>query len=190
MSEEKGKGRLTSRQELFCNEYIVDFNAKQAPIRAGYSKNSATEIGYDCLRLPHVSERIADLQSERMLRVKIDADYVLNRLKSIDEMDLIDILTEDMALKPISEWPEVWRRTLTAIDIQTIGKGGDAIGIMSKIKWPDKVKNLELLGRHINVRAFKDNLDLTNSDETLKPTLVTLTDKQFNKISSSLDDDY
>ena len=100
-----------------------------------------------------IQERISELKSSRMNEIKVNADYVLRRLVDIDQMDVADILTDSGDIKPIKEWPKVWRTTLSAIDIQVINSG-DMEAITKKIKWPDKLRNLELLGKHIDVQAF------------------------------------
>jgi phage terminase small subunit len=75
-------------------------------------------------------------------------------------MDVLDILSEDGTIKPISEWPKIWRQYLSSVEVSEIidGSGDErsVVGVLKKIKWPDKLKNLELLGRHVAVQAFKD----------------------------------
>ncbi|QUG75984.1 terminase small subunit [Erwinia sp. E602] len=153
---------LTDKQSLFCREYLIDLNATQAAIRAGYSANTARKIGSENLTKPDIQNRIAELQQQRNEQVSIDAAYVLRRLVEIDQMDVIDIMTDDMSIKPVSEWPLSWRRYLSGFDLADMfeGRGEDRemVGILKKIKWPDKVKNLELLGKHVTVQAFKDNV--------------------------------
>lgn len=155
--------RLREKQERFCQEYIIDLNATQAAIRAGYSKKTAQEQASRLLLNVMVKSRLAELLEERNQRNKIDADYVLQRLVEIDQMDVIDILNNDMSIKPVSEWPQCWRRYIVGFDLAEMfeGKGEDRemVGILKKIKWPDKVKNLELLGRHVDVQAFKDRVE-------------------------------
>jgi phage terminase small subunit len=150
---------LTDKQEMFCREYLIDLNATQAAIRAGYSENTARKIGSENLTKPDVQNRIAELKLQRNEQVNIDAAYVLRRLVEIDKMDVLDILKEDGGLKPISEWPKVWRTTLSGFNINTSITNFDETtieNILKKVKWPDKVKNLELLGKHISVMAFKE----------------------------------
>lgn len=77
----------------------------------------------------------------------------------IDEMDVLDILKDDGGLKLVHEWPKVWRTTLSGLDVLTTVTNFDETtteNILKKIKWPDKVKNLELLGKHIAVQAFRE----------------------------------
>jgi phage terminase small subunit len=147
---------LTDKQEMFCREYLIDLNATQAAIRAGYSEKTARASGCENLTKPDIQNRIAELKADRNEQVSVDAAYVLRRLIEIDEMDVLDILNANGELKPIKDWPKVWRTTLSGMDVTEMA--GDAAGLLKKIKWPDKVKNLELLGKHVTVQAFKDNV--------------------------------
>jgi len=157
---------LTGKQDMFCREYLIDLNAAQAAIRAGYSANTARKIGSENLTKPDIQKRIAELKLRRNEQVNIDAAYVLRRLVEIDQMDVLDILKDDGGLKAISEWPKVWRTTLSGFDINTSITNFDETtieSILKKVKWPDKVKNLELLGKHISVMAFKENIEQSGS---------------------------
>ncbi|WP_145555712.1 terminase small subunit [Yersinia canariae] len=152
---------LTDKQEMFCREYLIDLNATQAAIRAGYSVKTANRIAAQLLSKLDIQNRIAELKAQRNDLVGINAAYVLNRLVEIDQMDVLDILLPNGELKPIKDWPKTWRTTLSGIDVTEIP--GDVPGFLKKIKWPDKVKNLELLGKHISVQAFSDKLETKHS---------------------------
>jgi len=65
--------KLEPKQESFCAEYMIDLNATQAAIRAGYSKNSARQIGSENLSKPAIADRIAALQAERGAKTELDA---------------------------------------------------------------------------------------------------------------------
>lgn len=150
---------LTDKQEMFCCEYLIDLNATQAAIRAGYSAKTANRIAARLLSKVDIQNRIVELKTNRNESVGIDADYVLRRLVEIDQMDVLDILNDDGSLRPISSWPKAWRTSLTGLDISTTIQNFNeetAETILKKIKWPDKVKNLELLGKHVRVMAFKE----------------------------------
>jgi len=153
---------LTAKKRLFAKEYLVDLNATQAAIRAGYSAKTAASQGERLLRDVDVQALIQAGMAARNERTQINADYVLNRLVEIDQLDVLDILRDDMGFKPLSEWPKAWRQYLVGFDIAEMfeGQGEDRsmVGLMKKIKWPDKVKNLELLGKHVNVNAFRDQV--------------------------------
>lgn len=155
--------RITPKQARFVEEYLKDLNATQAAIRAGYSQRSAKQRAAELLALPHVQAAVSEAQAARSQRTEIDQDYVLARMVEIDQMDVLDIMTDDMALKPVSEWPRVWRQYLSGFDLAEMFEGrGDEremVGILKKIKWPDKVKNLELLGRHLGM--FPTKVEMT-----------------------------
>ncbi|MGL4588424.1 MAG: terminase small subunit [Acinetobacter ursingii] len=148
--------KLTAKQQRFVEEYLIDLNATQAAIRAGYSEKTANEIGAENLAKPSIAKAIQDALKERSERVQIDADYVLKRLVEIDQMDVLDIMDDDGNVKPLRDWPKIWRQYIS--NIETISMD-DGEGWLKKIKWPDKVKNLELLGKHISVGAFKDKVE-------------------------------
>ena len=74
---------LTAKQQKFCEEYMVDMNATQAAIRAGYSKKTAHAIGSENLSKPIVSEQIATLREEQASRTLVDADYVIKGLLQV-----------------------------------------------------------------------------------------------------------
>ena len=171
-------GSLNAKQEAFCREYIIDLNATQAAIRAGYSERTAQEQSSRLLSNVIVSDRVADLMRDRSSRVRIDADYVLNRLAEIDQMDVADILTEDGSLKPIKDWPKVWRTTLSGLDVMTVFNSEEATteSVLKKIKWPDKVRNLELLGKHVNVNAFAEKKQ-DGGNEDLAESISKLIDR-------------
>ena len=72
--------KLTDKQELFCNEYIISLNATKAAIKAGYSETTAQKIGSENLSKLLISERIAQLKEIRDKRLNIDQDFVVNNL--------------------------------------------------------------------------------------------------------------
>lgn len=77
---EEVKEELSVKQELFCQEYLIDLNAKNSAIRAGYSENTAQEQGSRLLSYVKVQDRIKELQSERLKRVQVTQDYVLKTI--------------------------------------------------------------------------------------------------------------
>ncbi|MDC9603521.1 terminase small subunit [Xenorhabdus griffiniae] len=149
---------LTDKQEMFCREYLVDLNATQAAIRAGYSEKTANRTASENLSKPDIQSRIAELKAERNEEVGINAACVLKRLVEIDQMDVLDVLTDGGELKPVKNWPKVWRTTLSGLEVLETGSQ-DTTALLKKIKWPDKVKNLGLLGKHVSVQAFKEQID-------------------------------
>ncbi|EAA7873557.1 terminase small subunit [Salmonella enterica] len=160
---------LTAMQEAYAQEYTkCPENQTQAAINAGFSPNAAAVKASVMMRDERIQKRIAELMEERNKRLRVSADYVLLRLVEIDQMDVIDILDDEGGLKPVSQWPKVWRTSLSAMDINRIRMAGkddedDIESTLQKIKWPDKVKNLELIGKHVDVNAFKERLEVSGT---------------------------
>lgn len=158
---------LSVLKEAYCQEYIkCPENQTQAAINAGYSPNTAAKFASQNMRDERVQKRIAELMEERNKRMRVSADYVLMRLVEIDQMDVLDILNDDGSLRPIREWPKIWRTTLSGFDLSStiMNMNEDSIEtILKKIKWPDKVKNLELIGKHVDVNAFKERLEVSGT---------------------------
>jgi phage terminase small subunit len=158
---------LTAMQEAYAQEYTkCPENQTQAAINAGFSPNTAAVKASVMMRDERIQKRIAELMEERNKRLRVSADYVLLRLVEIDQMDVIDILNDDGTLKPIREWPKIWRTTLSGFDLSSTIMNMDETSIetiLKKIKWPDKVKNLELIGKHVDVNAFRERLEVSGT---------------------------
>ncbi|MCH7312898.1 terminase small subunit [Acinetobacter sp. ANC 3882] len=161
MEQIKGAEPLKNlRHEEFCHEYLKTLS----PQAAGEAVDFKTrQYAWEVLQREEVQERIAYLNTQRLNRVDVDADYVLKRLVEIDKMDVLDIMDDNYCLKPIGDWPPIWRQYVSNIENteEFEGRGDDKsqTGWLKKIKWPDKVKNLELLGKHIAVGAFREKIE-------------------------------
>lgn len=79
------KQPLTDKQAKFCAEYLVDLNATQAAIRAGYSAKTANVQAVEIMAKPHVQERIQSMMTKRAERTEITADYVLRTIVEVIE---------------------------------------------------------------------------------------------------------
>jgi len=163
---------MTDKQARFCEEYMVDLNATQAAIRAGYSENGANRAG--CLLLSNIDiqNRIQQLRAEQSERLRIDADYVLKKLTEIADFRLEDVADIDDAgqivYKPFSEWPERAHTAVIGIDEDRIIKesaDGSQVTVHDKIKirTMNKDKSIENIGRHLAM--FTDK----TKDETERP---------------------
>lgn len=93
MPVEKKKTKLTDRQERYCREYILDYNATKAAIRAGYSEKTAYSIGSENLKKPELLARVRELQKEQAEKLCISADWV------------------------VMQWVEVYRRCMQATEV-------------------------------------------------------------------------
>ena len=91
--------KLTPKQARFCEEYLVDLNATQAAIRAGYSVESAGSIGSENLTKPEIRARIETAMAERSKRTGINADRVLRelgRIAFVNPKDVLDLQTAEV----------------------------------------------------------------------------------------------
>jgi len=79
----RNESKLTEKQKMFCKEYMVDLNATQACIRAGYSEKTAKVIGSENLSKPYLQEEIARLMKSREERVQLTADKVLEDIERV-----------------------------------------------------------------------------------------------------------
>lgn len=184
----------SKQQELFA-QLVAKGETKSGAYREAYPRSkkwSDKSVWESASRLaanPKVSARIDELVAMASEKAVVDAAYVLRRLVEIDQMDVLDIMKDDGALKPIQEWPRIWRQFVAGMDFTELVEGrGDekiVIGVLKKIKWPDKLKNLELLGKHLNVGAFVERRDHTSSDGSMstKDVSSTAASKLANKLT-------
>jgi len=156
---------LKGKQARFVEEYLKDLNATQAAIRAEYSVKTAYSQGQRLLKKVEVQKAIEEANKARSERTKIDSDYVLHRLAEIDRMDVLDILHDDGSLRAVRDWPPIWRQYIGGMDVLTsitrVNDETEIENILKKIKWPDKLKNLDLIGKHVNVQAWRERQELT-----------------------------
>ena len=87
MAKDEAK-TLSDKQQRFIEEYLVDLNATQAAIRAGYSEKTAQQIGSENLSKPFIAESIQKAFEDRSKRTQIDQDYVLNAIKETVERSM------------------------------------------------------------------------------------------------------
>mgnify|MGYP000964449099 CR=1 FL=1 len=140
--------KLTAKQIRFVDEYLVDFNATQAAIRAGYSKKTAAFIGAENLKKPKIAEEIARRQKDLQRRTEVTQDRVVKELARVAFADASVVCVTDF-----DKLTEDQRAAIQGIKPTNFGW---------EIKLCDKIKALELLGRHIGM--FNDKLSLSGAD--------------------------
>lgn len=171
--------QLEEQQQLFVRELMRDLNQTKAAIRAGYSENTAATQASRLLTNVKVKTAFDELKAIRNENIGVDAGYVLKRLIDIDQLDVLDILDDKGAIKPVNEWSAEWRQNISSFEVADDGQGGSVV----KLKFPDKVKNLELIGKHVEVGAWitSSQVDHTSSDKSMSPPV-------FNIVGVSPDD--
>ena len=152
---------MTKKQKRFVDEYLIDLNATQAAIRAGYkAKNGqrSSEIGHELLQKTQVSEAISEAIAERSKRTGINADRVLLELARIAFVNADDVINaKDATLKE-----DASRDDLAAIQSVKVKSFGED-GVEREIKLADKLKALDMLGRHLAM--WNDKLQLSGMEE-------------------------
>ncbi|MDY0256240.1 terminase small subunit [Gudongella oleilytica] len=144
---------LTKKQKIFCDEYLIDLNATQAAIRAGYSVESAGSIGNENLKKPEIRACIEKAMAERSKRTGINADRVLRELARIAFVNAADVINFDSAT--IAEGAsEDDTAAIASVKVKTIPTA-DGEGVEREIRLADKIKALELCGKHLGM--FKDD---------------------------------
>jgi phage terminase small subunit len=158
-------GSLTPKQQRFVEEYLIDLNATQAAIRAGYSEKTAGSVGFENLRKPEIASAISEAQAKRSERTQITQDMVLNELAKIGFSDIREALTGDGALVSPHEWGDRFAGAVSSIEVVTRPSGEydeNSRPIMDhvhKIKTWDKKGALESIGKHLGM--FTDRVEHT-----------------------------
>lgn len=153
--------KLTAKQDAFVREYLIDLNATQAAVRAGYSAKTALQQGPRLLGNVGVAAAIAAAQQVRSARTEITQDRVLKEIARVAFGDPRDVMTwgpGGVTLKDSATLTDDQAMQVSEVS-ETIGATG---GGSLKLKKHDKVKALELLGRHLGM--FTDKTELSGAE--------------------------
>lgn len=162
---EKRNVTLTEKQKRFCEEYLLDLNATNAAIRAGYSPDSAADIGSENLQKPHIKAEIDRRMAERSARLGVTQDRVLLELAKIAfsaPCDVIDFESGEVLDKEKAA-------AIASIKIKQIPTRDGEIITERDIRFTDRVKALELCGKHVGM--FKDKVELSGEGGTIEVKL-------------------
>lgn len=147
---------MTKKQKLFVEEYLIDLNATQAAIRAGYSAKTAQEQASRLLSNVMVQESIARAMAERSKRTGINQDRVIQelaRIAFVNPQNVID--SEDASVREDATEDDL--ACIQSVKVKTMS-GEKGSSIEREVRLNDKMKALELLGKHLGM--FKDKLEL------------------------------
>lgn len=149
---------MTKKQKRFIEEYLIDLNATQAAIRAGYSPDSAADIGSENLRKPDIRAHIDKAMAERSRRTGVNADRVVQELAKIAFVNAIEVIDPKTAtVKENASSDDT--AAIQSVKVKTFGEDG----LEREIKMADKLKALELLGRHMGM--FKDKVEVSGLEK-------------------------
>ena len=173
--------KLTDKQQRFCDEYLIDLNATQAAIRAGYSAKNADKIGPELLGKTRVAEYIAERKQDRVARTEITQDRVLRELAiiafsnaadyaSIIEKDaMVDVNGVTVPLEDADGNPIKYRTVEPVLTEDLTEEQQRALSVIKKgrdgfeVKPYDKVRALELLGKHLGM--WTEKVEVTEKAE-------------------------
>jgi phage terminase small subunit len=182
--------KLTNeKHELFCHEFIKDLVGYLAYKRTFPKAKDSTAYrgGSDLLKRPEVKDRIDELLKSRYQKLKIDAHTVLQELLYLATSDMEKVFNDDGSLKTMKDIPKGTRRAISSVEIEELydGHGEDRrqIGFTKKIKFWDKNKSLENLGKHL--KLFTEVLEIDGDLKLSKLSDAEL-DEKFEALKSQL----
>lgn len=145
---------MTKKQERFIEEYLIDLNATQAAIRAGYSPDTAQQTGSENLSKPVIRAQIDRAMAERSKRTGVNAERVIQELAKIAFVNAAEVIDPKTATVKEDALPED-TAAIQSVKVKTFGEDG----LEREIKMADKIKALELLGKHLGM--FQNNVSVT-----------------------------
>lgn len=147
---------MTKKQKRFVEEYLVDLNATQAAIRAGYSPDTAQQMGSENLSKPVIKNAIDKTIAERSRRTGINQDRVIQEIAKLAFLNPVDVIDMDEAtIKGEANRDDT--ACIASVKVKVI-PGEDGNITEREIKTYDKLKALELLGKHLGM--FTDKLKM------------------------------
>lgn len=147
---------LTEKQRRFVDEYLIDLNATQAAIRAGYSVKTAKDIGCQNLAKLNIQQAISEKMAERSKRTGVNQDRIVLELAKIAFVNAADVIdSDDATIKAGATADDT--AAIQSVKVKVIPtKEGE--GVEREIRLNDKLKALELLGKHLGM--WNDKLDV------------------------------
>lgn len=151
-----GGAALTARQERFVAEYLVDLNATQAAIRAGYSPKTAQEQASRLLSNVMVAKLVEEKRQNHQQNTGITAERVLREVAGLAFFDVRKLVNADGSPKAITDLDDETARAIQGIELQTVKDGENDLALVRKYKIADKNAALEKLMKHLGLFE-KDN---------------------------------
>ena len=156
---------LSDKQKRFVEEYLIDLNATQAAIRAGYTQSKYTHNNASkLLENRNIRRAIDQAMAERSKRTGVSADRVVRELAKVAFLNPTDVI--DMETASVNEWAtDEDKATIASVKVKTIPTDAGEI-LEREVKTYDKIRALELLGKHNGM--FTDKVRLENDDLEVK----------------------
>jgi len=144
---------LTPKQARFVAEYLVDLNAAQAAIRAGYSPKTAESYGPQALRNPQVASAVAAGKARQLDQADLSAARVLEELRRLAFADPRALFDANGNLKPIQDLDAATASTIASFEVikKNAAAGDGVVDTVHKIRTVDKTKALDSLAKHFGL---------------------------------------
>lgn len=162
--------KLTPKNNKFCLEYVKDFHATNAAIRAGYSPKAAQSSSSRLLSNVMVSNRIAELSQRLTGKLEITAERVLTEIARLAYFDIRKLYHDDGRLKEPHELDDDAARAICGIDVATESDGNGNVTMVRKIKTNNKNNALEMLAKHLGL--IKDRFSFEGENPLERITLT------------------
>lgn len=176
--------KLTDKQEMFCNEYLVDLNATQAAIRSGYSNDTAAVIGCENLIKPNIQARIVELKAKRLKRIELSQDDVLRVWKNAISFDVRKLFNDDGSLKKLSELDDETALAISSIDYDDVRLGNKVVGKTTKVKTLDKLKAGDSIAKYLGMYEIDNEQKKSETNVNFDWSKLTLEQKIAMKKAS------
>lgn len=157
-----GKREMTDKQRRFVEEYLVDLNATQAAIRAGYSEKTAGQIGDENLKKPEIKQAIQARRKELSEKVEITQERVLKEYARLAFLDPRKLFDNTGAPLPIQELDDDTAAAIVGLDVVQVGNSDVGIGDILKYKLADKKGALDSVAKHLGM--FTEKVEVTVTD--------------------------
>ena len=180
MPKSKDK-KLTPKQQKFVDEYLIDLNATQAAIRAGYSAKTAGWIGQKLVAKSHISESIRKRRDALSKKTEVSQERIVLEMKRLALFDVRNFFRDDGTPIPIKELSDDAAAAIVGLDVVSIGNSESGIGQVIKYKLPDKNKSLENLAKILGHFERRSDLEKLQAEKLRR---------ELEESDSSADDEY
>ena len=162
---------MNAKHAQFVAEYLIDLNATQAAIRAGYSAKTAASQGERLLRNAEIATAVSDGQRKRLDSAELSATRVLEEMRRLAFSDVRDLFDEQGKLRPIHTLTREQSAAIAGLEviIKNAEAGDGHMDTVHKIKVWDKPRTLEMLGKHF--KLLTDQISITTDDANIQRLL-------------------
>lgn len=176
---------LTAKQQRFCDEYLIDLNATEAAIRAGYSIKTARSIASENLTKPNIQKFISEQKEKISEELQVTREQVIAQYIKIGFFDIRTIYDDNGNLKPIKEVDDNAAAAIGGVETMELVSGKDSVHIadIKKVKIRDSKAALDSICKVMGFNAPEKVAQTDTKGKDVKPMDYSkLTDKELNQL--------